>query len=78
MAMGQLDFFGLLSDLGFTGNVSEGQTLAGMREGLHASAGALVVMDRGIATEANLLWLREQGYRYLVVSRERSRQFDPA
>ena len=30
-------------------------------------------MDRGIATEANLVWLREQGYRYLVVSRERAR-----
>lgn len=62
----------------FAGNVSEGQTLAGMLEGLNASPGALVVMDRGIATEANLAWLREQGYRYLVVSRERSRQFDPA
>ena len=33
--------------------------------------------DRGIATEANLLWLREHGYRYLVVSRERQRRFDP-
>jgi hypothetical protein len=30
-------------------------------------------MDRGIATEANLAWLREHGYRYLVVSRERTR-----
>jgi hypothetical protein len=30
-------------------------------------------MDAGIATEANVLWLREQGYRYLVVSRERGR-----
>jgi len=61
----------------FAGNVSEGQTLAGMLDGLNAPAGALVVMDRGIATEANLAWLRAQGYRYLVVSRERSRQFDP-
>jgi len=34
----------------------------------------LVVMDAGIATEANLIWLREHGYRYLVVSRERARQ----
>jgi transposase len=61
----------------FAGNVAEGHTLAGMLEGLNAPAGALVVMDRGIATEANLAWLREQGYRYLVVSRERRRQFDP-
>jgi len=33
----------------------------------------LVVMDRGIATEVNLAWLREQGDRYRVVSRERGR-----
>ena len=61
----------------FDGNVVEGTTLAGMLQRLRAPAGALVVMDRGIATEENLLWLREQGYRYLVVSRERHRQFDP-
>ena len=61
----------------FDGNVVEGTTLAGMLQRLRAPAGALVVMDRGIATEDNLLWLREQGYRYLVVSRERHRQFDP-
>ena len=28
-------------------------------------------------TEQNLVWLKAQGYRYLVVSRERTRQFDP-
>ena len=61
----------------FDGNVVEGTTLAGMLTCLRAPAGARVVMDRGIATEENLLWLREQGYRYLVVSRERQRQFDP-
>jgi hypothetical protein len=49
-----------------------------MLAGLGAPPGALVVMDAGIATEANLAWLRGQGYRYLVVSRERGRQFDPA
>ncbi len=61
----------------FDGNVSEGQTLAPMLGGLGAPVGALVVMDRGVATEANLRWLRDNGYRYLVVSRERSRRFDP-
>ena len=55
------------------GNAVEGRTLAGMLKDLDTPAGALVVMDRGIATEANLVWLREQGYRYLVVSRERAR-----
>jgi hypothetical protein len=62
----------------FDGNVVEGTTLAGMLQALGAPTGALVVMDRGIATEENVVWLRAQGYRYLVVSRERQRQFDPA
>jgi hypothetical protein len=61
----------------FDGNVSEGKTLAGMLKSLGAPSGALVVMDRGLAAEENLAWLREEGYRYLVVSRERERQFDP-
>jgi transposase len=60
----------------FEGNVSEGKTLERMLIGLGAPAGALVVMDAGIATEANLIWLSEHGYRYLVVSRERARQFE--
>ena len=60
----------------FAGNVREHRTLAGMLEALDAPAGALVVMDRGVATEAAIRWLRDNGYRYLVVSRERHRQFD--
>ena len=35
----------------------------------------MVIMDRGIASQANIDWLIEQKYRYLVVSRERARQF---
>lgn len=62
----------------FGGAVTEGTTLDGMLQGLGAPRGALVVMDAGIATADNLLWLRTQGYRYLVVSRERQRQFDAA
>jgi transposase len=60
----------------FEGNVSEAATLEGMLQGLDAPPGALVIMDRGIATEDNIGWLVEQGYRYLVVSRERKRHFD--
>ncbi len=60
----------------FEGNAVESRTLEPMLAGLGASRGALVIMDGGIATEANIAWLREQGYRYLVVSRERQRQFD--
>jgi len=61
----------------FSGNAVEARTLEAMLKGLQAPAGALVVMDRGIATEQNLAWLKAQGYRYLVVSREKTRQFDP-
>jgi hypothetical protein len=68
----------------FPGNVAEGSTLQDMLKGLDAPKGALVIMDAGrastrgmVAAEANLAWLRQQGYRYLAVSRERTRQFDP-
>ena len=62
----------------FAGNASEPATLQQMLTGLGAPSGATVVMDAGIATEANLTCLRAQGYQYVVVSRLRERQFDPA
>ena len=49
-----------------------------MLSGLGAPPGATLLMDAGIATEANLTWLRGQDYHYVVVSRLRERQFDPA
>ena len=52
------------------GNIVEGEVLQGALKRLEVPAGAFV-MDCGAATEKNLKWLREQGYRYLVVSRER-------
>ena len=61
----------------FAGNVVEARTLQDMLKDLAAPSGALVIMDAGIATEANITWLKQQGYRYLVVSRERTRHFDP-
>ena len=61
----------------FAGNVAEGTTLAEILKGLTAPKGALVIMDAGIATAANIAWLRKQEYRYIVVSRERGRQFNP-
>lgn len=60
----------------FAGNAVECRTLEQMLLGLDAPAGAMVIMDRGIATAANLAWLVARGYRYLVVSRERARRFD--
>ena len=62
----------------FSGSVREQDTLESMLAALGAPAGALVVMDRGIATEDRVAWLREAGYRHLVVSRERRRAFDAA
>jgi len=59
----------------FEGSVSEPTTLHSMLEGLETPKGAMVIMDRGIASQANIDWLIENKYRYLVVSRERSRQF---
>ena len=61
----------------FAGRVDEHRTLAGMLEALAAPRGALVVMDRGVATEDRIQWLRQEGYRYLVASRQGARQFDP-
>jgi len=61
----------------FDGNASEGATLEVMLSGLGAPPGAMVIMDAGIASEANVSWLSEQGYRYLVVRRGGVRQFDP-
>ena len=61
----------------FAGNVREHHTLAEMLDALNAPRAALVVMDRGVATEDRVQWLRENEYRYLVVSRERTRHFDP-
>ena len=62
----------------FAGGASEATTLTEMLTGLSAPLGALVIMDAGIATEANLVWLVEHGYRYLVVRRGGARQFDEA
>ena len=60
----------------FAGNVTEGDTLEQMLNALKVPKGALVIMDAGIAKEENLTWLRDNHYRYLAVSREKSRQFD--
>ena len=62
----------------FEGSVSEGKTLQGMLEKLDAPKGALVVMDAGIASEENIEWLSEQGFKYVVVSRKRKREFEMA
>lgn len=73
----------------FAGKASEPATLKEMIQGLHhpsanlesstpdlwAKVAPVVVLDAGLATEANLGWLRAEGYPYLGVSRERHREF---
>jgi transposase len=64
----------------FAGNAAEAKTLAEMVRRLapeQREAPPTVVLDAGIATEENIAWLLAQGYRYVVVSRRRYRQFDP-
>ena len=58
------------------GNAAEGGTLQAMPTALDAPPEAAVVLDRGLATEGNVAWLRERGHRCLVASRERRRVLD--
>ncbi|MDX8383547.1 MAG: IS1634 family transposase [Ghiorsea sp.] len=61
----------------FAGNAGEAATLKEMVETLvKIDSNPLIVMDAGISTEANITWLKEQGYRYLVVSRKRYIEWD--
>lgn len=60
----------------FPGNASEPQTLQTMLEGLEGRSGSTVILDAGIASEANIQYLIEHGYHYIVVSRKRKRDFD--
>ncbi len=62
------------------GSASEPETLEQMLGQLAPKGSTLrptVVLDAGIGTEDNVAWLKKEGFRYLVVSRKRHRQFDP-
>lgn len=43
---------------------------------LDASDDSFIIMDKGIATQASLRWLQASGHKYLVVSRNTTREFD--
>ncbi|TXL09442.1 hypothetical protein BMR08_13285 [Methylococcaceae bacterium CS2] len=47
-----------------------------MLEGLEGRTGSTVILDAGIASEENIQYLIEHGYKYIVVSRKRKRDFD--
>jgi len=60
----------------YEGNVSEGKTLEKRITGLQKEPSLikpLIIIDAGIASEANLKWLRDHHYDYLAVSRRRKR-----
>jgi transposase len=60
----------------FDGNVSEPKTLENMIKDLSAYKPVIkptIVLDAGIATEANITWLKGNQYAYLVVSRKRNK-----
>jgi transposase len=60
----------------FEGNRQDASTLAEMVEALDRRTGnrrAVIVMDRGLATQDNLAWLREQDRRYLAAARKDER-----
>jgi transposase len=72
----------------FAGNVGEAGTLKRMITKLHKNhlnphpqqalcpqEKPTIVMDAGIATEDNITWLKENGYKYIVASRKRKREF---
>jgi len=69
----------------FAGNVGEAGTLEQMITKLYEKHDPqqspcpqekpTIVMDAGIATEDNITWLKESGYKYIVVSRKRKREF---
>ncbi len=65
----------------YKGNVSEPTTLSEMLQdlekgGTSADNKSTIVMDAGIASQDNIDWLKEHLYPYLVVSRQKYREFD--
>jgi len=67
----------------FPGNASEPATLKGMLDHLASNSGTdstipVVVMDAGLASEENIVWLKAKGYHYIVVSRERKLEIPDA
>ena len=61
------------------GNISEPQTLKDMIMSLDREGDLfkpVIVLDAGISSEANLQWLREHGYKYVVSARQNAPSLD--
>ncbi len=64
----------------FQGNTTDSQTLKMVIEKLDSKVGYLqkkptIVMDAGIATDANIAWLKSKQYDYLCVSRSNLKEY---
>jgi transposase len=60
----------------YPGNVSEQETLEKMLEIMNPPKNAPLIMDRGIATDANVKLMIKNKLKYLVASRKTKREFD--
>jgi transposase len=75
-----VDIYGFVKycDL-YPGNISEPKTLSDIigriEKKLSSENKPLVVIDAGISTEGNLQLLRERGYDYISVSRQRLKEY---
>jgi transposase len=61
----------------FSGNVNESKTLPEVIKTCEIGNNTIIIMDKGIATKENVIWLVQNGYKYIVANRERKRSFDP-
>jgi len=68
----------------YEGNISEPGTLEAMIKGLSiegydkdALFKPTIILDAGIATEDNVKWLRDEEFRYIVVSRKKKKAIPP-
>lgn len=55
----------------FAGNISESKTFVEMIKNLEGKQKPIIVLDAGISSEENLDWLKDNGYKYIVVSKKR-------
>jgi transposase len=64
----------------YEGGISEPKTLEEMIKALSDASclvKPIIVLDAGIATEENITWLKDNGYHYIVVSRQKKKEIPP-
>jgi hypothetical protein len=61
----------------FSSNLSEDSTFKSLITQINKDKSSILIMGRGIATDDNILWTHMNGYKYIVISREQLRWFNP-